>query len=134
MCPQGGHGPQTAAAGGSESGAGACSLGYGSCLAHLSLVVVEHERRLNVVGERVYLQLAEQVAKQRKDPLARRRIRRDGVVAQPSLAVTKASTFLPRRPYFTRNFEKSRLSTAGLFRNEFCEILRYPNVAVKPVY
>ena len=37
--------------GGGESGAGACSLGDGSCLAHLSLVVVEHERGLNVVGE-----------------------------------------------------------------------------------
>ena len=34
------------------------------------------------------------------------------VVAQPSLAVTKACTFLARRPYFTRNFEKSRFSTA----------------------
>ena len=58
--------------GGGESGAGACSLGDGSCLAHLSLVVVEHERGLNVVGERAHLLLAEQAAKQREDPFARR--------------------------------------------------------------
>ena len=54
--------------GGGESGAGACSLGDGSCLAHLSLVVVEHERGLNVVGERAHLLLAEQAAKQRDEP------------------------------------------------------------------
>ena len=70
--------PRPTAAGGSESGAGACSLGNGSCSAHLSLVVVEHERRLNVVGERGHLRLAEQIAQQRKDALARRRVRRDG--------------------------------------------------------
>ena len=71
MCPQGGHGPQTAAAGGSESGAGACSLGNGSCSAHLSLIAVEHERRLQVVAERVCLLLGEEVAEQREDALTR---------------------------------------------------------------
>ena len=67
--------PTAAAA---EVRCGACSLGNGSCLAHLPLVVVEHERRLNVVGERGHLRLAEQIAQQRKDALARRRVRRDG--------------------------------------------------------
>ena len=42
----------------------------------------------------------------------------------------KAYIFLSSRLYFTRNFEKSRFSGGGLFRNEFREILRYPNAHV----
>ena len=46
--------------------------------AHAALIVVQHERSLNLVCEREYLLLTEQSFEQRKDPLARCRIGTDG--------------------------------------------------------
>ena len=37
---------------------------------HVALVVVKHQRRLHVVGQRAHLLLAEEVPQQREDALA----------------------------------------------------------------
>ena len=47
-------------------------------LSNAALIVVEHERRLDVVGERRHLLLVEEVLEEGKDPLAGGRVGRDG--------------------------------------------------------